>query len=178
MARPNSIQLTRRDMLKLSSAGAGVFALTASGFAVPRGFAGGGGGGGSLYLEAFPTSPLILNPFSDNNALPIPTALKPAEMGTMDSWVNPKKLTDPKGDPVFPQDPGKQDCGVGADASGNVDPGYKFGNKYHYTLGSQSVTPEKLGLPKAIVYKIDVEVATHRFTDSQVLQKKKIYQKT
>jgi len=157
-------------MLKLSGAGAGVFALTASGFAVPRGFAGGGGGGGgSLYLEAFPTSPLILNPFSDNNELPIPTALKPAEMGAMDSWVNPKKLTDPKGAPVFPQDPDKQDCGVGADSSGNVDPGYKFGNKYHYTLGSQSVTPEKLGLPKAIVYKIDVEVAKHRFTDSQVM---------
>src|SRR3954468_23228853 len=170
MERLDKISLTRTDMLKLSGAGAGVFALTASGFAVPRGFAGGGGGGGgSLYLEAFPTSPLILNPFSEDNKLPIPMALKPAEMGKLDSWVDPQGLTDPKGKPVFPQDPDKQDCGVGADSSGNVDPGYKFGNKYHYKLGSQSVTPEKLGLPKAIVYKIDVEVAKHRFTDSQVM---------
>jgi hypothetical protein len=59
MSRLNKVRLTRRDMLKLSAGGAGMFALTASGLAVPRGFAGGGGGGGSVYLEAFPTSPLI-----------------------------------------------------------------------------------------------------------------------
>src|SRR4051812_46391140 len=76
MARPSSFRLTRRDMLKLSGAGAGAFALTSSGFAVPRGIAG-GTGGGSLYLEAFPTSPLILSPFTDE--LPIPQALRPAD---------------------------------------------------------------------------------------------------
>src|SRR4051794_29796550 len=62
MASSSRIQLTRRDMLKLSLGGAGAFALTASGFSVPRGFS---SGGGSLYLEAFPTSPLILNAFRD-----------------------------------------------------------------------------------------------------------------
>jgi hypothetical protein len=56
MSRTGSIHLNRRDMLKLSAGGAGMFALTASGFAIPKGFA---GGGGSLYLEACPTSPLI-----------------------------------------------------------------------------------------------------------------------
>src|SRR3954449_13213309 len=108
MARPNSIQLTRRDMLKLSSAGAGVFALTASGFAVPRGFgAGGGGGGGSIYIEAFPTSPLILNPFTDE--LVIPQAMRPADE------LNPQKPTniyDPR-DPkkqIHPEDRTTQDC--------------------------------------------------------------------
>src|SRR3954452_6301838 len=84
MARPNSIQLTRRDMLKLSSAGAGVFALTASGFAVPRGFAGGGGGGGSVYLEAFPTSPLILKPFYDE--LVVPEPMKPVDPKDVANW--------------------------------------------------------------------------------------------
>src|SRR4051794_41919546 len=64
MERLDKISLTRRDMLKLSGAGAGVFALTASGFAVPRGFAGGGGGGGGgPYLQAFPTGPLVVGPF-------------------------------------------------------------------------------------------------------------------
>ena len=74
MGRPDNIRLTRRDMLKLGAGGAGMFVLTAGGLAVPRGFAGGGGGGGggSLYIEAFPTSPLILKPFND--PLTIPTA--------------------------------------------------------------------------------------------------------
>ena len=53
----NNVRLTRRDMLRLGAGGAGVFALTASGLAVPRGLASGGGG---IYIEAFPTSPLIL----------------------------------------------------------------------------------------------------------------------
>ena len=34
MTRRDSVRLTRRDMLKLSAGGAGMFALTASGFAV------------------------------------------------------------------------------------------------------------------------------------------------
>jgi hypothetical protein len=42
MGRQHTGGLTRRDMLKLG-AGAGVFALTASGLAVPRGFSSGGG---------------------------------------------------------------------------------------------------------------------------------------
>ena len=75
MERLDKIRLSRRDMLKLSAGGAGMFAIGAGGFAVPGGIAkgGGGGGGGSLYIEAFPTSPLILNPFND--LLNIPTAM-------------------------------------------------------------------------------------------------------
>src|SRR5215212_120040 len=67
MERLDKIRLDRRDMLKLSAGGAGLFALTASGFAVPRGF---GSGGGSVYIEAFPTSPLILKPFDDKLVIP------------------------------------------------------------------------------------------------------------
>src|SRR3954454_11710424 len=62
MARHDNIRLTRRDMLKLSAGGAGMFMIGAGGLAIPKGFAGGGGGGGggSIYIEAFPTSPLIM----------------------------------------------------------------------------------------------------------------------
>src|SRR5918911_4285809 len=82
------VRLTRRGMLGLSAKGAGLFALGASGLAVPRGFAG-GGGGGSVYIEAFPTSPLILDAFSETPAkqLNIPPALRPmsdADMGNLD----------------------------------------------------------------------------------------------
>src|SRR4051812_6764459 len=76
MERLDKIRLTRKDMLKLSAGGAGMFALTASGFAVPRGIAGGGGGGArALYVEACPTSPLFRNPFS--HYLNPPNAVRP-----------------------------------------------------------------------------------------------------
>ena len=59
MARHDNIRLTRRDMLKLGAGGAGMFMIGAGGLAIPKGLAsGGGGGGGSVYIEAFPTSPL------------------------------------------------------------------------------------------------------------------------
>jgi FtsP/CotA-like multicopper oxidase with cupredoxin domain len=168
MERLDKVRLTRRDMMKLGGAGAGVFALTASGFAVPRGFAG-STGGGSLYIEAFPTSPLILNPFSDSakNQLPIPKALRPADDSSLKAWNEPNNVTDPKsGAKIAPHDTSVQDCGVGG---ASMDPGGAFAGKYHYKLGTQSVTPESLGLPKAIVYKIELQVAKHSFTDSQVL---------
>src|SRR5919199_3825729 len=85
MERLEGVRLTRRDMLKLSAGGAGMFALTASGLAVPRG--GAGGGAGSLFIEAFPTSPLILSPF--NEPLPVPKALAPVPKSVVDGWSSP-----------------------------------------------------------------------------------------
>src|SRR5689334_23473238 len=84
MSRIEKVRLSRRDMLKLSAGGAGVFALTSWGLAVPRGLA---GGSGPIYLEAFPTSPLILSPFNDD--LPIPKALAPVPKSVVDTWSNP-----------------------------------------------------------------------------------------
>src|SRR4051812_18448283 len=156
MARPNSIHLTRRDMLKLSAGGAGMFALTASGFAVPRGF-GSGGGGGSLYLEAFPTSPLILTPFTDE--LPIPQALRPADPANP---TNPQNITDPRS--------GKKiDCidRTAQDSLGVVD-NDDYYKKYGKTMGTHSVWCDDLRMPEPIVYKIDLEVAEHAFTSSKV----------
>lgn len=40
-----------------------------------------------IYIEAFPTSPLILNPFSD--PLPIPRAATPVPPSVYQSWANP-----------------------------------------------------------------------------------------
>ena len=99
LSRAEKVKLSRRDMLKLSAGGAGLFALTASGFAVPRGVA----SGGPVYLEAFPTSPLITDPFRDTpaNALPIPQALRPMDAGYCGAaWSKGEN----------PYDRNKQDC--------------------------------------------------------------------
>ncbi len=42
---------------------------------------------GVLYLELFPTSPLILSPFTD--PLPVPRALAPVSKSEYTSWKNP-----------------------------------------------------------------------------------------
>src|SRR3954452_16157968 len=85
MQRLDEKGLSRRDMLKLSAGGAGAFVLGASALAVPRGF--GSGGGASLYIEAFPTSPLILSPFND--PLNVPKALRPVAKADVDGWASP-----------------------------------------------------------------------------------------
>jgi FtsP/CotA-like multicopper oxidase with cupredoxin domain len=139
MERLDKIQLSRRDMLKLSGAGAGLFALTASGFAVPRGFA--GGGGGSVYIEAFPTSPLILNPFQQE--VTIPQALRPVDPTTQ-GW---KTL------------PSKDD----QDSLPKV-PGSTYEKRYGPVMGTHQIWPDK----KPDVYSIKVQVNGHSFTNSMV----------
>src|SRR3954451_4637576 len=74
MERVDRVTLTRREMLRLSAAGAGVFMLTASGMAVSSAISV-SDGGGKLYIEAFPTCRLILKPFDE--PLPIPQAVAP-----------------------------------------------------------------------------------------------------
>jgi FtsP/CotA-like multicopper oxidase with cupredoxin domain len=172
MSRIENVRLSRRDMLKLSAGGAGLFALTASGFAVPRGF----GAGGSLYLEAFPTSPLILNPFSD--PLVIPQALRPADPANPTA---PQNVFDP--DPAKPEvnqiHPGDPTCQDSFQfrCNGKPDTGPRFRDyqsRYGHALGAQSVAAKDIiykgkPLPDPIVYKIDLEVAQHKFTTQKVL---------
>jgi FtsP/CotA-like multicopper oxidase with cupredoxin domain len=156
MSRPDKIRLTRRDMVKLGAGGAGMFMLSAGGLAVPRGFAGGGGGGGggSLYIEAFPTSPLILKPFND--PLVIPTALAPVDPTSWDSVG--RDLPDPK----------KQDCLEVGDT--------KYRGRYGYDLGCHQMWPGEGAsanwdgwLSKTpLVYQIKLQVSTHKFTSSTV----------
>ena len=188
MGRKHDIQLTRRDMLKLGAGGAGMFALSAGGLAIPRGFAGGGSGGsGNVFIEAFPTSPLIVNPFRDDNPLPIPTALRPMDASYL------KTLQDAGEDPY---DRNKQDC---FGANPNVGPresGYYVG-RYKQRLGTHQVFPgDTLPAPggtynwnrkhisdanlapfdknsntyaKMVAYRIQVQAAQHNFTNSKVL---------
>ena len=164
LSRAEKVKLSRRDMLKLSGAGAGLFALTASGFAVPRGVA----KGGPVYLEAFPTSPLILNPFADipKNQLPVPTALRPIDGGAL------KGLQDKGQDPY---DRNKQDC-FAADHGPLTSGAYK--DKYQQQLGTHQVWPGDPVTTKnsafswlstsPVVYQIQLKINKHDFTPSQV----------
>jgi FtsP/CotA-like multicopper oxidase with cupredoxin domain len=155
MERLDKIRLSRRDMLKLSAGGAGMFALTASGFAVPRGIAGGGGGGGALYIEAFPTSPLITSPFND--PLNVPKALRPTDPTKWQSLG--KTLPDPK----------IQD-------SIGKSPTTDYADRYHQNLGEHQLWPGQGVTAKwdgwlsttPVVYQIKLLVDQHKFTSSQV----------
>src|SRR4051794_17540851 len=135
MERLGKARLTRRDMLKLSAGGAGMFGLTASGLAVPRGV---GAGGGALYIEAFPTSPLILKPFDES--LPVPKALAPVAKSVVDGWSSPPG-------------PDNQDFVKGAAP-------FK-----HQLWPGQGVVAD---YPQPLVYQIKLEVAGHDFTSSLV----------
>jgi FtsP/CotA-like multicopper oxidase with cupredoxin domain len=86
------IILPRRRFLQLAALGGGTAALSGAG-------AFGGPSVGNafwrvgdaladvLYIEAFPTSPLILSPFIDT--LPIPRALAPVPRATYSGWARP-----------------------------------------------------------------------------------------
>jgi FtsP/CotA-like multicopper oxidase with cupredoxin domain len=150
MARDGKVRLTRRDMLRLSAGGAGMFALTASGLAVPKGL---GSHSGSVFIEAFPTSPLIMKPFND--ALNIPKALRPVDPA---HWDSPGGLPDRNKSDSLPPSPN------------NV---YK--NKYNRTPGTHQLWPgdgPTANYPwlstTPLVYQLKVQVAGHRFTSSPV----------
>jgi FtsP/CotA-like multicopper oxidase with cupredoxin domain len=87
----NQIQIPRRLLLKAGLAGAGVVALGGAGAVLAPGLASRlritGAEAGSSYVEAWPTSPLIVNPFND--ALPIPKALAPIPRSVYSTWKNP-----------------------------------------------------------------------------------------
>ena len=120
-------QLSRRDMLKVSVA-TGTAAIGAAmmvpGLAeakvpAPAGTSGVACGAGAGAIEVYPTSPLIMQPFTD--PLPIPTPLKPTDPTTWAkgaNWVAPN-----------PQTGGQQDSdgvvhSVGTRALGLRDPLY------------------------------------------------------
>src|SRR4051812_44400690 len=133
--RVDQVRLTRRDMLRLTAGGAGMFVLTASGLAVSSSS---GSGGGNIYIEAFPTSPLILSPF--NEALPIPTAAPPVPKSAVDTWASPP----------------------GPDIQDFVKGTSPF--KHQLWPGTAPVAD----FPLPLVYQIKLEVAGHDFTSSLV----------
>src|SRR3954451_24149233 len=150
MASSEKKRFTRRDMLKVS-AGAGVVAFAGSGLEISRVF--GASTSGGVYIEAFPTSPLVLSPFND--PLTIPRALPPVDPR---SWHSLGGLPDPaKQDPLRPS------------------PTADYKNKYGATLGTHQLWPGQ-GVTASypwlsttpLVYLIRLEVAGHDFTPSLV----------
>ena len=156
--------VSRRSVLKwgaVGTLGAGVAA--AQGFGAPllaqKGLLSPDGAFGAtstaigdlvLYTEVFPTSPLIMSPFSD--ALPIPPVAKPVPVSEFSGWKRP---------------PGP---GLGQQNSvGNTDSGSHGtadGNETH----QQWPTGKLVGQTQdPLVYKIDVKIAQHSFTTSQVM---------
>jgi FtsP/CotA-like multicopper oxidase with cupredoxin domain len=129
------VRLTRRDMLRLTAGGAGMFMLTASGFAVSSGVS---SGSGALYIEAFPTSPLVLRPFDE--PLPVPTAMAPVPKAEVDAWQSPPG-------------PDNQDFVKGAPP-----------HTHQLWPGTAPVAD----FPLPIVYRINLEVNGHDFTSSPV----------
>jgi FtsP/CotA-like multicopper oxidase with cupredoxin domain len=135
MERLRAGRLTRRDLLRVTAGGAGMFALTASGLTVPTVL---GAGRNRLYIEAFPTSPLILRPFDE--PLPIPRALAPVPKAAVDAW------SDRPG-------PDNQDR-------------VKDAAPWRHQLWPGTAPVADLPLP--IVYRIRLEVGGHDFTSSLV----------
>src|SRR5439155_15258646 len=69
--------LSRRDLVRLTALGLGSIALPLARLAPTV--------ADSIYIEVFPTSPLVINPFSD--PLPIPGALAPVPRSAVDAWA-------------------------------------------------------------------------------------------
>src|SRR3954470_16468667 len=137
-------------MLKLSG-GASVAVFAGSGLEISRVF--GASTSGGVYIEAFPTSPLVLSPFYD--LLKIPRALAPVDPT---SWHSLGGLPDPA----------KQD-------SIGPSPTADYKNRYGATLGTHQFWPGQgptAGYPwlstKPLVYQIKLQVSGHDFTSSSV----------
>ena len=148
--------ISRRSLLKATAAGAGFLALGGAGFASAAPIAQrlllGGVGADSLYIEAWPTSPLILNPFTDE--LLIPQATRPVPQSVWSNWKHWKT-----GASIVPgPGAGKQDDmgqthsvypGVATKLDGSPNPTANY--------------------PWPLIYQIKLQVAQHSFTSSSVL---------
>ena len=146
--------LSRRTMLRLGAAGGVGVALTGAtigapflektGLLTPDGAFGASGtalADSLFYIEAFPTSPLILKPFVD--PLVVPKALRPEPSSAYTGWAQP---------------PGP---GVGQQNS--------LGNQQHQLWPGQTPWSSTLNsYPDPLVYKIEVKVNSHAFTTSPV----------
>ena len=148
----------RRTVLKFGAAGAAALAAGVTASAVvpdlrQKGLMSADGAfhaasiamAGAIYTEAFPTSPLIMSPFTDQ--LPIPKALAPEPIVDVAGWTDP---------------PGP---GEGQQNSIRNQRHQVF--KPRVTI--QDVVSGQADRPDPIIYKLKVEVAEHSFTTSQVM---------
>src|SRR3954453_21753473 len=162
----DQVGLSRRTMLRLGAVGGVGVGVTAAGaFGRPylsqKGLLSPDGAFGAtstalgdllFYKEVFPTSPLILSPFSD--PLVIPPAASPVPASV---YTDRKKWPRPPGPGVNQQN-----------SLGNVDGqhGIAPGNETHQLWPTDPLIGQKTD---PLVYKIDVKVAQHSFTTSQVM---------
>lgn len=110
MNTPESIELTRRQVIKAGVILGGATLIDPCMLSPKRAL------GASCYTEVFPTSPFILNPFTD--PLPIPKPLAPSDPTT---WKDPKT-----GKPLPPgPGPGQQDSYGGTHQIWTSDLGLK-----------------------------------------------------
>jgi FtsP/CotA-like multicopper oxidase with cupredoxin domain len=137
--------MSRRDMLRTMGMSAGALI---GWNALNRNFVYGtetGDTAGSLYIETYPTSPLILEPFTD--PLPIPNPTQPlTEAEARDRW----------GTEYLPYpNKNQQDCD------------FNHGHNGYHQLWPNN-TAEGLYLPQPLMYDITMQVSKHRFTSSPV----------
>src|SRR5918911_2212223 len=82
----NKFKLSRRDVLKIGAVGGAASVIGASALAPRSASAQVAACSGLPALEAFPTSPLILNPFTD--PLPVPQAQAPVPAADVANWTH------------------------------------------------------------------------------------------
>src|SRR3954447_26364074 len=148
--------MSRRNVLRAGAVGAAAFGLGAGKLALEpnlaqRGLLDKDGVFGatsmafadSVYTEVFPTSPLILKPFTD--ALPIPQAAKPVPASEWKNWADPPRKAQQN----------------------------SLNNQKHQIwptdIPNLPDTKQQPTASEPIVYKLDVKVAQHSFTTSPVL---------
>ena len=157
MEKRHPITLNRRDLLRL---GGGVLLAGAAGI---RAYASSGavrGGlmqetpcldGGPLYTEVFPTSPFVLQPFTQD--LPNPAPLKPSNPANwtslgMRDWARPD-----------PRTGGRQDVDYITHQVGF--------DRIPVGTGTRRIT--YLKYPEPLYYRLALQVGQHNFTNSRVL---------
>src|SRR4051812_13804750 len=146
--------VSRRTMLQVGATGAGLAALYAaqshfSGSLADRGLADPDGVFGatsieladSLYDETFPTTPLVLNPFTD--PLPIPEVLQPTS--------------------------GLQDAGKAKQSNLQKKDGSYQGHQCWSDDAEIMATNGGKAYPEPVQYHLPIKVAPHSFTSSKVL---------
>jgi FtsP/CotA-like multicopper oxidase with cupredoxin domain len=105
------------------------------------------------YIEVFPTSPLILSPFSEDNQLPIPQAARPIG-----------------GTAAGPSDPNAVAAyfkALGQDAPAPYKGGKQDANGAVHQLGPEGVTYKNKKLPYPQIYHVRLETGTHSWTSSK-----------
>jgi len=131
-------------------------------------------------IEAFPPSPFILQPFTQD--MPIPTALRPgwrypdgtlSQPGDSNAWFV-RKSVEFGDNSIVPPGPGKGQQDALGDRPGNhqVDkPRWAIPSAGTHQLWSsgQGVTGQDLGYPDPLLYHIRIQVRQSSFTNSPVV---------